>query len=110
MEGRVQAPQEHRGRDIKVRFTPFGPEMRFGGGLESAGSLHLFRSAPDARSWEASLLLPEADLPMLGIALSTTTKYLDVWTPGLDVEVARVTNYSLSASLGEKVKPWAGVD
>ncbi len=56
------------------------------------------------------MLLPEADLTMLAIALSTTTKYLHIWTPGLDVEVARVTNYSLSADLGEKVKPWAGVD
>jgi hypothetical protein len=110
VEGRVQAPQEHRGRDIKVRFTPFGPEMRFGGEPKSVGFLFLFRSAPDARDWEASLLLPEADLPMLGIALSTTTKYLHIWTPSVDVEVARITNYSLSAGLGEKVKPWAGVD
>lgn len=110
VEGRVQARQEHRGRDIKVRFTPFGPEMRFGGGLESVGSLHLFRSAPDARDWEASLLLPEADLTMMAIALSTTTKYLHIGASALDVEVARVTNYSLSASVGEKVKPWAGIE
>jgi hypothetical protein len=110
LEGRIQAPQQHRGRNIKVGFTPFGPEMRFGGEPKSVGSLHLFRSAPDARDWEASLLLPEADLPMLAIALSTTTRYLHIWTPMLDVEVARVTNYSLSASLGEKVKPWAGLD
>jgi len=47
---------------------------------------------------------------MLGIALSTATRYLHIWTPGLDVEVARVTNYSLSANLGEKVKPWAGLE
>jgi hypothetical protein len=108
--GRIQAPQEDRGRRVRVIFTPFGPEMRFGSGLESVGSLHLFRSASEARDWEANLLLPEADLTMMAIALSTTTRYLHIWTPGLDVEVARVTNYSLSASLGEKVKPWAGVD
>lgn len=112
VEGRIQAPQEHRGRDIKVGFTPFGPEMQFGGEPKSVGTLHLFRSTPDARDWEASLLLPEADLSMLAIALSTTTKYLHIWTPRLDVDVdvARVTNYSLSASLGEKVKPWAGLE
>ena len=110
VEGRIQAPQEHRGRDIKVIFTPFGPEMRFGGEPKSVGSLFLFRSAPEPRDYEANLLLPEADLPMLGIALSTTTRYLHVWTSALDVEVARVTNYSLSANLGEKVKPWAGLD
>jgi hypothetical protein len=110
VEGRIQAPQAHRGRNIKVGFTPFGPELRFGGGLKSVGSLFLFRSAPDSRDWEASLMLPEADLPMLGIALSTTTKYLHIWTPSIDVEVARVTNYSLSASLAEKVKAWAGLD
>lgn len=69
-----------------------------------------FRSAPKPRAYEASLMLPEADLPMLAIALSTTTRYLDIWTPGLDVDVARITNYSLSATVGDKVKPWAGVD
>jgi hypothetical protein len=110
LEGRIQAPREHRGRGIKVGVTPFGPEMRFGGALESVGSLHLFRSTPGARACEASLLLPEADLALLAVALSTTTRYLHIWTPGLDVEVARITDYSLSSSIGEKVKPWAGLD
>jgi hypothetical protein len=110
VEGRIQAPQVHRGRNIRVGFTPFGPELRFGGGLKTVGSLFLYRSAPDSRDWEASLMLPEADLPMLGIALSTTSRYLHIWTPSVDVEVARVTNYGLAASLGEKVKSWAGLD
>lgn len=85
-----------------MRFSPRG--------LQSVGSLHLFRSSPDTRDYEVSLLLPEADLALLAVALSTTTRYLHIWTPGLDVEVARITNYSLSATIGEKVKPWAGLD
>jgi hypothetical protein len=111
LQGRIQAPLEHRGRNVQVYVYPFDSKMRFSRrGLQSVGSFHLFRSAPDSRDYEASLLLPEADLALLAIALSTTTRYLHIWTAGLDVEVARITNYSLSASIGEKVKPWAGLD
>jgi hypothetical protein len=109
--GRVQAPQEHRGREIHVRISPFGPEVLFGrGGLQSVGSLAVLQSAPDPRGWQANLLFPEADLATLAVALSTTTKYLHIWTCGLDVDVARITNYSLSSTIAPKVKPWAGVE
>lgn len=109
VQGRIQAPQQDRGRDIRVLFYPFGPDILSGKSV-SVGALSLFRSAPEPRDYdEASLLLPEADLAMLAIALSTTTKYLHIWTSGLDVDVARITNYSLSATIGKKVKPWAGV-
>lgn len=111
LKGRIRAPQEHRGRDVHVYVYPFGPKMRFSRrGLQSVGSLHLFRSAPAPRDYEASLMLPEADLALLAVALSTTTKYLHIWTAGLDVEIARITRYSLSATIGEKAKPWAGLD
>lgn len=109
--GRIQAPQEHRGRDIHVEVYPIGRQIRFGRrGLQSVGSLKLPGSAPDPRGCEASLLLPEADLALLAVALSTTARYLHIWTPGLDTEVARITDYSLSSSIGDKVKPWAGLD
>lgn len=111
LQGRIQAPSQHRGRNVQVYVYPFGPKMRFSRrGLQSVGSMHLFRSGPDIRDYEASLLLPEADLTLLAVALSTTTRYLHICTPDLDVEVARITDYSLSSTIGEKVKPWAGVD
>jgi hypothetical protein len=110
LEGRIQAPWEHRGRDIQVHVRPFGPKMRFGRrGLGSVGSLQMLRSASEARGCEGSLLLPEADLALLAIALSSTTRYLHIWTCGLDAEVARITSYSLSSMIGDKVKPWAGM-
>jgi hypothetical protein len=111
LDGRIQAPAEHRGRKIDVLVRPFGPEIRFGRrGLKSVGSLVLLTDAGERRGWEASLLLPEVDLATLAVAVSTTTKYLHIWTCGLDVEVARITDYSLSSTIGHKVKPWAGVD
>src|SRR4051812_30331410 len=61
LEGRIQAPQEHRGRDIEVNVYPFGREMRFGRrSLKSVGSAVLPRSAAELASCRASLLLPEA--------------------------------------------------
>ena len=61
LKGRIQAPQEHRGRDVQVYVYPFDSKMRFSlRGLQSVGSLHLFRSAPAPRDYEASLMLPEA--------------------------------------------------
>lgn len=110
MEGRIQAPQEHRGRDIEVSIYPIHRRMRFGRlGRKSVGSVQLFSSAPEPGSRRAILLLPEMDLPMLAVALSTKLKYLDLWTRGLDVEVAKVTNYGFSSTIGDKVKPWAGM-
>jgi hypothetical protein len=111
MEGRIQAPQEHRGRDIEVSIYPIHRRMRFGRfGLKSVGSVQLLSSAPEPGGCRANLLLPEMDLPMLAVALSTKLRYLDLWTRGFDVEVARVTNYGFSSTIGDKVKPWAGVD
>jgi len=111
MEGRIQAPQEHRGRDIEVGIYPIHRRMRFGRlGRKSVGSVRLSNSAPEPGVCRANLLLPEMDLPMLAVALSTKLRYLDLWTRGLDVEVARVTNYGFSSTIGDKVKPWAGVD
>ena len=108
--GRILAPQEHRGHDIRVNVSPFGPEMRFGRrGLDRVGWFYLPRSAPDQRGYSASLLLPEADLTLLAVALSSTTKYLHLWTFDLDIDQANVRDYGLSSTISDKVKPWAGV-
>lgn len=111
MEGRIQAPQEHRGRDIEVGIYPIHRRMRFGRlGRKSVGSVRLSNSAPEPGGCRANLLLPEMDLPMLAVALGAKFRYLHLWTRGLDVEGARVTNYGFSSTIGDKVKPWAGVD
>lgn len=111
MEGRIQAPQEQRGRDIEVGIYPIHRRMRFGRlGRKSVGSVQLSNSAPEPGGCRANLLLPETDLPMLAVALSTKLRYLHLWTRGIDVEAARVTNYGFSSTIGDKVKPWAGVD
>jgi hypothetical protein len=111
LEGRIQAPQEHRGRDIEIDVYPFGRDLRFGRrGLKSVGSVAPFGSATERSSCRASLLLPEANLAFLAVALSTTARYLHIWTRELNVEAASITDYSLSSMIGDKVKSWAGVD
>lgn len=111
LEGRILAPQEHRAHDIRVDVSPFGPEMRFGRrGLKCVGWFELPHPAPEPRGYRAKLLLPEADLALLAVALSATTKYLHIWTRALDADDTRIKNYSLSSTIGDKVKPWAGVD
>ena len=108
LEGRIQAPQEHRGHDIQVDVSPFGPEMRFGRrGLKCVGWFDL---PFEAHGYRAKLLLPEADLTLLAVALSATTKYVHIWTRALDADDTRIHNYALSSTISEKVKPWAGVD
>ena len=110
VEGRILAPQEHRGHDVCVHFSPFGPRMRFGRrGLDRVGWFYLPRSAPEQRGYSASLLLPGADLTLLAVALSSTTKYLHLWTFDLDIDQANVRDYGLSSTISDKVKPWAGV-
>ena len=111
MECRIQAPQEHRGLDIEVNIYPIHGRMRFGRfGMKSVGSVRLFSSGPEPEGCRANLLLPEMDMPMLAVALSTKLRYLHLWTRELDVEAAKVTNYGFSSTIGDKVKPWAGVD
>lgn len=110
LEGRVLAPEQHRAHDIRVDVSPFGPDIRFSPrGLNWVGRFERPNPAWPG-GYRASLLLPEAELAMLGIALSNTTKYLHIWTSGLEVDVATITSYSLSSTIPPKVKPWAGVD
>jgi hypothetical protein len=111
MEGRVQAPQAHRGRDIEVLIYPIHRRMRFGRlARRSIGSVRLSNADSESGPFGAYLFLPEMDLPMLAVALSTNLRYLDLWTPGLDVQAPPVTRYGFSATVGERVKPWAGLD
>ena len=87
LEGRILAPQDHRGHDVRVHFSPFGPGTKFGKrGMDRVGWFYLPRSAPEPRGYRASLLLPEADLTLLAVALSSTTKYLHLWTFDLDID------------------------
>jgi hypothetical protein len=111
LEGRILAPQEHRGHDVRVHFSPFGPRMKFGrGGMDRVGWFYLPRSAPEQRGYSASLLLPEADLALLGVALNSRTKYLHLWMFDVDIDQAKVRDYGLSSTISDQVKPWAGVE
>jgi hypothetical protein len=78
--------------------------------LDRVGWFYLPRSAPEQRGYSASLLLPEADLTLLAVALSSTTKYLHLWTFDLDIDQANVSEYGLSSTIADKVKPWAGAE
>jgi hypothetical protein len=113
VDGHILAPREHRGHDIKVRVTPVGPDMRFDrAGLNRVGWFYLPTVTPAQGGYSANLLLPEAYLTLLAAALSATAKYLNIWTSDLDgdTDEAIVSDYGLSSTIPDKVKPWAGVD
>jgi hypothetical protein len=79
--GRVVAPKASFARAIRVWLSPFGPEVQFGdGGLDEVGQ---FRTHPQERreqAFTATLLVPEAALPLAATCLGSVWKYLHIWT------------------------------
>jgi hypothetical protein len=109
LSGRILAPREHRARSITVHLSPFGPKMRFGRrDMDEVGQLYLPSAArPEFRT---TLLIPEGALTTTATCLSSVWKYLHIWTFDPDDEEASVRSYSFSATISEKVRPWAEGD
>jgi hypothetical protein len=103
--GRILAPREHRGGNIRVWMSPFGPKMRFGPrDMDEVGRLYL---PSPTRGFRATLMIPEEAIPTTVVCLNFRWKHLHLWTFDADDEEASVRDYSFSATLSEKVKPWA---
>jgi hypothetical protein len=49
------------------------------------------------------------DLALMAIVLSSTTRYLDLWTFNFRIDQADVREYAFSSAVPRKVKPWAGM-
>ena len=46
----------------------------------------------------------------LAVALSSTTRYLHLWTFDLDIDQAKISHYGLSSTITDQLKPWAGLE
>lgn len=85
--------------------------MRFGPrDMDEVGRLYLPSPALESRGFRANLMIPEDALTTAAVCLNSVWKYLHIWTFDPDEEEASVRDYSFSATISEKVKPWAGVE
>ena len=111
LDCRVVAPKHLRGRLIRLRLSPFGPEMRFGPEeLDEVGQLNL--NPPEALKVDlmGTLFFPEAAMSAIATCLSTCWKYLHVWTFDERDDRAGVSAFSFSSSIHKNLEAWATSD
>ncbi len=82
--------------------------------LNEVGKLYFPNGERAKSGFEVSLMIAEADLPTLAIALSSISKYMNLWTydnfPAEAPDEARVSAYALAARIPERIRSWAGTD
>jgi hypothetical protein len=109
--GRVVAPKASFAKAIRVWLSPFGPEVQFGdGGLDEVGQ---FRTHPQERreqAFTATLLVPEAALPLAATCLGSVWKYLHIWTFDEEDNRASVSAFSFSSIIHENLDAWIAGD
>lgn len=109
MKGRVVAPRVSSGKAIDIHLSTFGPELQFGDdGLDEVGQLWFHTSKQ--RQFSATLLVPEAALPLAATSLGTAWKYLHLWTFDEDDERASVNAFSFSSEIHENLTAWIAGD
>lgn len=110
IHGRVRAPREHRGKDIKVTLSPFGPKVRFGrGGLQQVGKLTVCPEGSDF-DLEAVLMLPEAAIASTAASLASTWKHLQIKTHDEGPGGAKASAYFFQARIPPNLEAWANAD
>ena len=107
IDGRVRAPQELRGKRVRVILSPFGPKVRFGrGGMKQVGRVALLSPSEDF-DFEASLMLPEEAIATTATSLASLWRHLDIWTFG-EGALLKVDAYSFAADIHPNLREWAG--
>jgi hypothetical protein len=111
IDGRILAPGRERAKSIRLRLSPFGTDIGFGpGGLDEVGQLHIHAGRSGKPDFSATLLIPEAALPMAAICLSSTWRYVHIWLFDEDSERASINAFSFSSSIHENLRAWAAGD
>ncbi len=105
--GRIRAPSPHRGAQISVWISTFGRKVRFNARSGDVGRFYRNRMGDEGSPFEASLRLPEDALSHALICLSSTWKFLDIWTATNEADSA-VTIYSFSEAIHPNIAEWAG--
>jgi hypothetical protein len=109
LKGRVVAPRVSFGKAIDIHLSTFGPELQFGDeGLDEVGQFWIHPSKP--RHFSATVMAPEAALPLAATCLGTAWKYLHFWTFDEDDERASVGAFSFSSEIHENLTPWMAAD
>ncbi|MDB5437503.1 MAG: hypothetical protein JWR47_3760 [Phenylobacterium sp.] len=107
IDGRVVAPQAHRAKTIRLWLSPFGSDMRFGpDDLDEVGQLRIRRPKRHELDLSATLLMPEAALPVAATCLGSVWKYVHIWTFDEDAERASVSAFSFSSTVHKNLDGW----
>jgi hypothetical protein len=108
VDGRVVAPGRHRAKKIRLSLSPFGPDTWFGPeGLDEVGQLNIHAAQSGKADFSATLLIPEAALPLAATCLSSVWRYVHVWTFDEDSERASVSAFSFSSTIHRNLEAWA---
>lgn len=107
IDGRIIAPKTLRTKSIRIWLSPFGPDMQFGPDeLDEVGQVYIHTHRPQKPDFSATLLIPEASLPVVAICLSSIWKYVHVFTFDEDAERASVNAFGFDAKLHNNVIAW----
>lgn len=101
IQARVRAPAQHRGQNIYIHMAPIGPEHDE---WDEVGRLYFSR--PDNPRFSATLLIPEATIPLAATCLSSIWRYVHIWTFDADVEEASVSGFSFDTKIHKNLAAW----
>ncbi|HWA60709.1 MAG TPA: hypothetical protein VG939_05010 [Caulobacteraceae bacterium] len=109
LTGRMLAPAQHRDRSARVWVSPYDRESWSGPeALDEVGRVY-WPAAGEGR-FDISLMIPQDALVTVQVCMGSIWKYVHVWTFDADAREASVRDFSFSATVADKVKPWAGLD
>ena len=110
IHGRVSAPRELRGKEMKVTLSPFGPTVRFGQrGLQQVGALAELPSGSDF-DFEAMLMLPEDAITSTATSLALAWKYLQIRVGDGGLGSTSIVAYGFHGRIHPNLEAWANAD
>jgi hypothetical protein len=80
LTGRIRAPNEHRGKLIRMWISTFGRKERFDARTGDVGRFYVDRLGDGKWPFESSLRLPEDALGPTLTCLGSSWKFIDIWT------------------------------
>lgn len=101
IQTRVRAPAQHRGQNIYIHMMPVGPDHDE---WDEVGRLYFSR--PEMPRLSATLLIPEATIPLAATCLSSIWKYIHIWTFDADAEEASISGFSFDTAIHRNLAAW----
>lgn len=66
----------------------------------------LYFSRPEMPRLSATLLIPEATIPLAATCLSSIWKYIHIWTFDADAEEASISGFSFDTAIHRNLAAW----